>query len=177
MQDGPGPRPFDVSTRRLIESDPAGWLSWVGFEVDGPVEAVDSEVSTVLAEVDKVLRVEGASPWMAHIEVQSSRDPELLLRLLQYHTLLLYRHKLMVESTVVLLRPEADDPSLSGRFERYGLQGDPTVSFWFRVVRLWERPVDELLHGGLGVLPLAPLAAVDPRRIRRSLRKGALRGS
>ncbi len=165
MQDGPGPRPFDVSTRRLIESDPAGWLSWVGFQVNGPVETVDSEISTVLAEVDKVLRVEAASPWIAHIEVQSGRDPDLPLRLLQYHALLLYRHKTTVESTVVLLRSEADGPELAGRLDRHGSQGDPTVSFWFRVVRLWERPVDELLDGSLGILPLAPLAAVEPERL------------
>ena len=118
MQQGAGPRPFDVTTRRLIESDPVGWLAWLGLPVDGPVQPLDSEVSTVLAEVDKVLEVAGPSPWLAHLEVQSGHDPELPARMLQYHVLLRYRDKKPVESIVVLLRPEADGPELSaGRLD------------------------------------------------------------
>ena len=67
------------------------WLRWIGLPVSDPVHAVDSEVSTVLAEVDKVLRVEAATPWYAHIEVQTGHDPELPSRLLQYHVLLRHR--------------------------------------------------------------------------------------
>jgi hypothetical protein len=148
VQQGPGPRPFDVTPRTLIESDPAGWLAWVGLPVNGEAHAIESEVSTVLAEVNKVVRVEAASPWLAHFELQSARDPDLPVRLLQYHAL--------------LLRPAANGPELSGLFESHGATGDLTVSFRFRVVRLWEHPVEELLNGSLGVLPLAPLAAVAP---------------
>ncbi|MDP8925243.1 MAG: hypothetical protein M3O34_20555 [Chloroflexota bacterium] len=165
MQGGPSPRPFDVSPKYLIEGDPEAWLAWVGLPVNGPVQTIDTDVSTVLAEVDKVLRVGAPSPWLAHFELQASRDRRLPFRLLQYHTLLLHRHGLPVESTVVLLRPEAEGPELSGRLEQHGATGDVTVSFGFRVVRLWERPVEELLGGGLGVLPLAPLAAVEAARL------------
>ena len=171
MQQGPGPRPYDVSPRSLIEGDPLAWLAWVGLPVNGPVHAIDSDVSTVLAEVDKVLRVDAASPWLAHFELQASRDRQLPFRLLQYHALLLRRHELPVESTVVLLRPEADGPELSGRLEQRGATGDVTVAFAFRVVRLWERPVEELLDGGLGVLPLAPLAAVEPAQLPAIIRR------
>jgi hypothetical protein len=65
MQEGAGPRPFDVTTRRLIEADPEGWLAWIGLPADGPVQAIESDVSTVLAEVDKVLRVDGPRPTLA----------------------------------------------------------------------------------------------------------------
>ena len=58
MQQNRGPRPFDTTTRLLIDSDPAGWLRWSGLPVDGPVRPIESDVSTVLAEVDKVLRPE-----------------------------------------------------------------------------------------------------------------------
>jgi len=144
----------------LIERDPAAWLAWVGLPVDGPVAAIDSELSTVLAEVDKVLRVEAPAPYLAHFEIQASNDPRLPYRLLQYHALLLHRHELPVESAVVLLRPLADGPEMSGRFEQHGVAGNLTISFSFRVIRVWERPVEEFLDGGLGVLPLAPLADV-----------------
>src|SRR5262249_10154861 len=34
--------------------------------------------------------------------------------------------------------------------------------FRFEVVRLWQRPAEELLAGGLGVVPLAPLGKLPP---------------
>jgi hypothetical protein len=115
----------------------------------------------VLAVVDKALRVDSPVPYLAHFELQAGYDPRLPSRLLQYHALLLHRHGLPVESTVVLVRPAADGPAMTGRFESRGISGSVTIAFSFRVIRLWERPVDELLSGGLGVLPLAPLADIE----------------
>jgi predicted transposase YdaD len=129
------------------------------------VHAVDSDVSTVLAEVDKVLRVGGPSPWLAHLELQVSHDPGLPRRLLQYHAILLHRHQIPVSTTVILLRRQARANELTGHFEQRGPAAELTVSFNYNVVKLWERPVDELLNGGLGVLPLAPLANVGRRRL------------
>src|SRR5687768_10762883 len=108
MQEGAGPRPFDVSVSYLIELDARGWLDWLKLPVNGPIESIESDVGTVLAEVDKVLLIGGLAPWLAHIEAQANRDPRLPSRLLQYHALLHHRHDLPVETTVVLLRPEAD---------------------------------------------------------------------
>src|SRR5215217_3093018 len=165
VQEGAGPRPFDVTTRRLIEADPEGWLAWLGLPVDGPVQPIESDVSTVLAEVDKVLEVRGPTPWIAHVEVQSGNDPVLPYRLVQYHALLLRRHLKPVISTVVLLRRSADGPELSGYFEQRTPHGEVTITLSYRVVRLWDHPVDELLNGGIGVLPLAPLAAVGDAEV------------
>lgn len=165
VQEGTGPRPYDVATRRLIEGDPEGWLAWIGLPPDGPVESIESDVGTVLAAVDKVLRVEGPAPWIAHLELQSRRDPRLPARMVQYNALLLHRHQVVVESTVILLRPEADGPELTGRFEQHGPTGFRTISFGYHVIRLWERPVEEILGGSLGILPLAPLADVEPAQL------------
>ena len=114
VQEGAGPRPYDVSVSYLIELDPHGWLDWIGLPADGPVESIESDVGTVLAEVDKVLRIDGPSPWLAHIELQANHDPLLPSRLLQYHALLYHRHQVQIDTTVVLLRPEADGPVLMG---------------------------------------------------------------
>ena len=165
MQERGGPRPFDIATRRLIETDPAGWLAWVGLPIHGPVSTVDSDISTVLAAVDKVLRVDAPSPWLAHLEFQVSRDRLLPFRLLQYHALLLHRHQLPVATTVVLLRPEAQGGELSGRLEQLGPTGERTIAFNYAVVRLWEHPVEEFLSGSLGIAPLAPLADFEPGQL------------
>ena len=97
-------------------------------------------------------------------KIQSGHDPLLPIRLLEYHALLLRRHLCRVASTIVLLRPEADGPELSGRFESHDPIGDVSITFEYRVIRLWERPVEELLSGGIGILPLAPLV-VEPARL------------
>jgi predicted transposase YdaD len=165
VQEGAGPRPFDVSVSYLIELDARGWLEWLGLPADGPISSIESDVATVLAEVDKVLRIEGPEPWLAHIEVQASHDPRLPSRLLQYHALLHHRHDVPVETTVVLLRREADGRELTGRYDVRGRRGEVTVSFTYQVIRLWEQPVQDLLNGGLGVLPLAPLSAVDRSQV------------
>ena len=68
MQSGSGPRPFDVSTGFLIELDAPAWLTWLGLPVTGDVRSIESDVGTVLAEVDKVLHVGGERPWLAHFE-------------------------------------------------------------------------------------------------------------
>ncbi|MFN8634764.1 MAG: hypothetical protein U0893_12985 [Chloroflexota bacterium] len=154
-----------MTPRDLIEGDPAGWLRWVGLPVDGPVRTIDSEVSTVLAEVDKVIAVDAARPWVAHLELQSTYDPELPVRLLVYHALLLQRRHRRVRTTVVLLRESADGPGTSGLFEELDDDPDPTLAFRYRVVRVWQRPVEELLTGSLRVLPLAPLAAIAPAEL------------
>jgi hypothetical protein len=169
VQERGGPRPFDVATRGLIEADPAGWLRWLGLPVDGPVRPIDTEVSTVLAEVDKVLHVEARRPWLAHLEFQASRDRDLPVRLLEYNAILRRRHRIRVKTTVILLRKRADGKELTGRFEEIEPDGEVELSFKYRVVKLWERPVDELLGGSLGVLPLAPLAAFPRGRLRQIL--------
>ena len=133
MQERGGPRPFDVATRRLIESDPGAWLALAGLPAGGPISSLDSEASTVIAQVDKVLRVESAAPWLAHLELQAGHDSVLPRRMLQYHVLLLHCHDLPLASTVILLRPEADGPELSGRFEQRGPHGEATVTFNFGV--------------------------------------------
>ena len=167
MQEGAGPRPYDVSVSYLIELDPTGWLEWIGLPANGPVESIETDVGTVLAEVDKVLRVDGPEPWVAHIEIQANRDPRLPAWLLQYFGLLHYRRPERVETTVVLLRPEADGPELTGRYVPQDGSGPTRATFEYHVVRLWERPAEELLNGGLGISPLAPLASVDQAQLTR----------
>jgi hypothetical protein len=171
MQHGPGPRPFDVSGGFLIDLDPGAWLDWLGMPADGPIQSIESDIGTVLAEVDKVLRIEAPTPWLAHIELQASHDPDLPLRLLQYHALLLRRHGIPVETVVVLLRREADDPRLDGRFAQPGVIRDTTMSLNYGVIRLWEVPPQVLLEGGIGLVPLAPLGHVEPARVPAILRR------
>jgi predicted transposase YdaD len=73
--------------------------------------------------------------------------------------LLSYRHGLPVHSVIVLLCPEADGPELTGVLHQESPDGRCRLEFHYQVVRVWELDVAQLLAGGIGTLPLAPLAA------------------
>jgi predicted transposase YdaD len=123
---------------------------------------VDADVSTVTAAADKVLLVRGeAGDRVQHLDFQAGPDASLPRRTHVYSALLEERHDLPVDSVVVLLRPEANLTAISGVYERR-LPGEeePYLRFRYRVVRVWELPVETVLRAGISVLPLAPISAV-----------------
>ena len=94
-------------------------------------------------------------PWLLHLELQASRDPDLLPNLPAYNILLERRHGVLVRTVVVLLRKSADWPELTGTFQR-GFRGEPPyLVFRYEVVRVWQLSPETFLSGGLGILPLA----------------------
>jgi predicted transposase YdaD len=130
---------------------------------------IDSNVSTITAEADKVLWVDEQEPWIEHVELQAGRDIELSDRVHHYNTSLGRAHQVPVHTTIILLRPGADGPDVNGTYERRYRNGD--VYDWFRydVVRIWLQPVEEVLASGLPVLPLAPVAKVEPEQVPKVL--------
>ena len=103
---------FDTITRTLLESHPNDWLALLGLGRGLTARVVDSDVSTVTAEADKVLRVEAPEPYLVHVEVQANYDRMLPRRLLRYNSLLNVRHDLPVLSVAVLLVREAGGPAI-----------------------------------------------------------------
>lgn len=149
--------PYDSATKALIEERPADWLGLAGFAPRGPIEVINADLTTITSAADKVIRVADEVPWIANFELQSNRDPLLAYRLLRYNALLTARHLIPTRSLLVLLRPEADGPELTGR-----LWVPPSIDFRYTVLRIWEQPLGRILNGGLGILPLAPLADLGP---------------
>ena len=62
-----------------------------------------------------------------------------------------------VHTIVLLLRPEAAHSNMSGVIRYAARPGRGSMDFGYEVVRLWERPAEELLAADLGVTPLAML--------------------
>lgn len=153
-------KPFDAATKRLVESQPTAWLEYLGLP--GTASAlIDADLTTVTAEADRILRVEADVPYLAHIEFQSSYETDMDERILRYNVLIYHRHRIPVQSVVVLLRPQADGPEISGTAGYRIANSSGLLSFQYHVVRVWEKPVEEVLAGGLATLPLAPLADVS----------------
>jgi hypothetical protein len=160
-------KPFDVTMRELFELEPAAWLEFLGIPVPDPslVKVIDSNVSTVAAEADKVVRVGGKEPLIVHTEFLSGRNVTQPEQAHWYNTLLGHRHKVPVWTVVVLLRPVADGPELNGTYEKTFPGRGVNLLLRYDVIRIWLQPPERLLTSGLPVLPQAPVADVPPERL------------
>src|SRR5947209_4027573 len=166
---------FDVSTKELVWDDPAAWLEGFGIGPRGPVEVIDSDITTLSAGADKVIKVGGAEPYLVNIELQSSHETTLARTLWFRQVALDYRHDLPVLTVLVLLRPEANSPSLTGSYERRMPDGRFTNRYDYHVVRLWREDVESLLNAGVGLVPLAPLADIPESALPEVVRRMAER--
>jgi hypothetical protein len=158
-------KPFDATLKHLVEAYPADWCRRFGRPDVQEVAVIEADVATVTAQADKVLHVKRPTSWLMQLDLQSSYDARLPRRLLQYNVLLNRRHELPVRSVVVLLRSEADGPEMTGVLRQMLPEGDCYLEFRYQVVRLWQEPVEPLLAGGLGILPLAPLGRITPEQL------------
>lgn len=166
---------FDPTLKRLVEAFPRDWVDYfaplMGLPTARQVDVIESEVSTITAASDKVIRVGGPHPWIFHLELLASHNARLAQQLLLYNVLLGERHDLPIHSAVLLLRREANRSSVTGQYVRRGVAGVPYLEFHYSVIRLWELSPESLLQGGLGLLPLAPVTEPDEAKLPRLVRQ------
>lgn len=163
---------YDPTLKTLVEASPADWLPLLDLPRKR-VTVEDSDLATVVSgAVDKVLRVHAQPEYLLHLDFQSGHDSAMLPRRLRlYNSVLDYRHDRLVLSVAVLLRPEADSPQLTGSFERAFPGKEPIALLRYRVLRVWQLPVEQLLAGGVGTLPLAPVSDVNESRVPDVIRR------
>lgn len=163
-------KPFDVTPKAISEEFPDDWAEFLGWPND-EMEIIDADVATVSGAADKIFRVGGERGWLALFEFMSTYKTFVAERLHWHATLIGHRHQLLVRSVVVLLRPEADGPALTGNYEETFPGEASHLTFRYRVLRLWEIPAEQLLKAGLGLALFAPLGDVDPARLPELVRK------
>ncbi len=130
-------KPFDVSAQELVWDGPAAWLDRLCIGPPGPVDLIDFDIIALTAAADKVIRVGGPAPYLVNLELQSSHQPDLVETLWFRQAALFHRHRLPVLTVLVLLRSEANSPSLTGSYEIWMPDGWLTNRYHYRVVRLW----------------------------------------
>ena len=149
-------KPFDATLKDLIQTYPADFLAALDEPAPGPVEAVNVDLSTLTAAADVVLR--RADGELVHLECASGPDASLVRRALMYNAVLYYREAPpAVHTILVLLRPKADHVGLNGVLRHQSRSGRGAVEFRYEVVRVWQKPMEAYLNGGVGTLPLAVL--------------------
>ncbi len=163
--------PYDVATKELVWEDPSCWLERLGIDPTRPVDVIESGITTLTAAADKVIRIGGPEPFLLNLEFQGSHATDLVRTLWYRQVALDYQLELPVLTVLVLLRREANSPTLTGIYERNVPDGRPTNRYHYEVVRLWRDDPAIYLNGSVALVPLAPLAAVSepdlPGLIRR----------
>jgi predicted transposase YdaD len=164
--------PFDATTKELVRLHPEDWLELLGLP-PASCELMDADLATVSTEADRLIRVLTQEPYLVHIEFQAGHDGHKVPgRMLRYNVLAGEQTEHIVLSYVILLRPEADSPALTGSVVRRRPNGSSYLHFEYEILRLWQVPVSHVLRGGVSTLPLAllcDLSETSPERVVESL--------
>jgi predicted transposase YdaD len=151
------PLPFDATLKDLGQVSPRGVLAAFDTPPPLPVALLNVDLSTVTTAADLIFGLGQPLQEIVHLDFQSSASATKHADVLAYSALLHRQYLVPVHSIVVLLRPQAAHANLSGTVAYAPRPGRGKMDYRYEVVRLWERPVAELLAGEVGVLPLAVL--------------------
>jgi hypothetical protein len=149
--------PFDATLKDLASGYPRDFLTAFDAAPTLPVSLLNVDLSTVTTSADLVVGLGEPLREIVHIDFQSAASADKHADVLVYNSLLFRLYGVPVHSIIILLRPQAAHSNLSGtvHYAARPLRGN--MQFSYEVVRVWERPAEDLLQGSLGTAPLAVL--------------------
>ncbi len=150
-------KPFDATLKDLAAVDPARFLAELGPPPALPVCLLNVDLSTVTASTDVVFGLGDPPQEVVHMDAQAGPDANKHRDLLAYNALLHRQYGVPVHSILLLLRREAQHGNQTGTINYAARPDRGKMDFGYEIVRLWERPAEELLASGLATVPLAPL--------------------
>ena len=163
--------PYDATLKSLMEFSPTDWPTFVGLPATSGT-IVDADISITSGASDKVFRVTAPFPYIFHHEFQASNDSLLPERILMYNALLHWRHRIPVESMLILLRPEANVVRANGVLDiTTPGQATPYLQFRYHVIKVWEIDPETFLRSGLSLAALAPVSKVKQDQVANVLQR------
>jgi len=148
---------FDATLKDMGRDSPQGFLAAFDQPPSLPVKLLNVDLSTVTTVADLILGLGEPLVEIIQLDFQSSASGWKHADLMVYNALLFAHYHVGVHTVIILLRPEAAHANLNGIIRYAPRPGRGSMDFSYEIVRLWERPADELLAGDLGVAPLAML--------------------
>src|SRR5437667_1005338 len=148
---------FDATLKDMGRESPQGFLATFDRPPTAPVTLLNVDLSTVTTMADLILGLGEPLEEIIHIDFQSSAAAWKHADLMVYNGLLFAHNHVPVHTIVLLLRPEAAHANMDGVIRYAPRPGRGSMDFGYEIVRLWERPAEELLAADLGVVPLAIL--------------------
>lgn len=156
------PLRFDATLKDLARRHPGDYVSTFRLGNARDIRALNVDLPVISAATDVVLGHGDPLRSVLDLNFQSGPEANLAGRLCLYNSSLYYRFGVPVHSVVILLRPVADHPNVTGRLVYTGQPRRGKLEFRYEVFRIWEIPAEELLKRGPGVLPLSVLGALPP---------------
>ncbi len=153
---------FDSTCRRLAEQFPEDFASWLLGRRINSVVLAPTELSLEHIRADNIMLLEGETDLL-HIEWQTDPKEVLPMRLADYR-LRIHRKSpnKTIHQVVIYLRKTDSERVDQDYFEIAGMYAE------YRVIRIWEVPVAELMQYP-GLLPFAALGQTDnPARALRA---------
>jgi len=162
---------------RLLAS--SSWNEWLaGVVVPPPADGLPAytrnlEIDLEPAEpsIDTYLQVElpGDETTFVHIRIQKVYQPDLDRHLFDVSRKFERKHGKMPMVAVFLMRPPAEGPGMTGRFEEHDATGKVTRTFTYTIHRAWEMTAEEVTRGP-GTMLLAPLTKSARERMPEVVR-------
>jgi hypothetical protein len=148
---------FDATLKDMGRDSPKGFVSTFDRPPTKPLRLLNVDLSTVTSAADLVVGLGDPLEEVLHFDFQSSAAAWKHADGMVYNALLFAHLHVPVHTIFVLLRPEAAHRNMNGEVRYAARPGRGGMAFTYEVVRLWERPAEELLAADLGVVPLAVL--------------------
>jgi predicted transposase YdaD len=169
------PMPFDATLKDIARTHPQDFEAQFDLTGPLPVALLNVDLYTITAATDVALGHGEPLKSITDFHFQAGRDDDLPARVLLYNAVFFYRYRVPVHSVVVLLRPSANDPSLDEGVHYAVWPERGRTDLTFEIVRMWQRPVERILAGGVGTLPLAPLCLMPEGTTLEAALPGILR--
>ena len=154
--------PFDATVKEILAPQPEDFVPVFGLPRILPAVRLNVDLSTLSAATDVAIGFGDPLQEIADLNFQSGPDGDVDRRCHLYNAALNFRFNVPVRTILILLRPKADVKGLDGKLT-YST-GNTGVEFRYDMVRMWEQPVEAFLHGGISLLPLAPLCELPADR-------------
>jgi hypothetical protein len=148
---------FDATLKDMGRKSPVAYLSAFDRPPTLPVKLLNVDLSTVTTSADLILGLGEPLVEIIHIDFQSSASAWKHADLMVYNALLFAHYRVPVHTIIILLRPQAAHANMNGVVRSAPRPQRGSMEFSYEMVRLWERPAEELLAADLGVAPLAML--------------------
>jgi len=153
------PGRWDASTKRLVGENPEHFIKWLvpGAQFKGKAKHKTPNLDNRQIEADNLYQIFlNNKRCLVHIEFQSTYDKQMARRMWEYNMLATFTYKLPTYSIVIYLKKcSVTEPQYVGTFPN----GEKVHAFWFKVIKLWDTPLEVLKQTDLiGIFPLMVLA-------------------
>jgi hypothetical protein len=141
---------YDATFKILVDHSPEEWARYLFAGAVEFATAVDTTLHETKEVVDRLLSVEHLGcEFILHVEFHAGHSGNAIpSRLFHYNAAVMKRYAMTTLSCVLILRKEADSPSISGGFVRSIEPFGDIHSFRYHPIRLWKDPLDKFLIPG-----------------------------